>query len=157
MESEESDQKSQNKIYLKIATKLINQKEFESHDLMRILNDDKMIEEFRKFTKNIADFGEFNHDKISLTAMQCKNGIAPAIKIPFKTPLDSKKNSELKESIDWFYDNIKEKSDDEILINEKDLVFIFNGNPEMQVSKYSKILSFAKARSMYLSGKNQFV
>lgn len=155
MENEENNQKNQNKIYLKIATDLINHKEFESHDLMKILNDDRIIEEFRKLTKNIVDFSEFNHDKISLTSIPDKNGLAPAIKIPFKTPIDSKKNNELRESIDWFYDNLKEKSGSEILLNDKELIFIFNGNPESQASKYSKILSFAKTRSLYLSGKSQ--
>lgn len=60
---------------------------------MKILNDDKIIEEFRNFTKkSIANFSEFNHDKISLTEIPDKKGITPAIKIPSKTPLDSEKN-----------------------------------------------------------------
>jgi hypothetical protein len=148
--------KKTSRIYMKLATQLAESKQFENHGLMKILQDkegSEMSEKFKGFAESIAGFEEFDHKKTSLISIGDKKEVVPAVRIPFKTPVESRKVEELRESIDWFYDSLKEKRESEIWIDDKGLVFIFSGNPRVQAEKYSKVLSFAKTRSLYLSGE----
>jgi hypothetical protein len=156
MESEGLEQRHANKIYIRLATQLANSKQFENHELMKLMHDEGMIKKFRDFTNSIASLNEFNHDKIHFTTIADKGGEVPAVKIPFKTAIDPKKLNEFKESVNWFYDkNLRENQNNEIILDDNSLTFLFNGNAETQLSKYSNILSFTKTRFSYLQRKER--
>jgi hypothetical protein len=155
MEETELEKRTSNKLYIKLATQIANSKNVEKYGLSKMITNTAMIEKFRNLTKGITRLREFDHERASIIVLDEGGSESPAIKVPFKKPVDSKKIRELDESINWFYKNNNQNNHHELVLNNDNLTLVLKENIEIQLDKYLKILEVAKGRSEYLDPKNQ--